>query len=161
MTLFLVIGGIGVLLLLVTLVIGDVLDFDFGGELVSGPALAAFLGAFGFGGALALNAGASTGIAVVVGLVVGALIGLGAGFASAQLTKGGDESNVRTGGLVGRHATVVTAIPDGGFGTVSIVASGHITSLNARSTEAIAAGTPVVIRGVLSATSVAVERQPD
>lgn len=161
MTLFLVIGGIGILLLLITLMLGDVLDgvLDFGGDLISGPAVAAFLGAFGFGGALALNAGASTGLAVAIGLAVGALIGAGAGFASAQLNKGGDESNVRTSGLVGRHATVVTAIPDGGFGTVSIVASGHITSLNARAPQAIPAGTPVTITGVLSATSVAVERQ--
>ncbi|NLW98714.1 MAG: hypothetical protein GXY39_03315 [Actinomycetales bacterium] len=159
MTLFLVIGAVGIVLLLGTLVLGDFLDgaLEFGPDLISGPALAAFLGAFGFGGALALNAGASTGVAVAVGLVVGALIGLGAGYASAQLTKGGDEANVRTGSLVGRPATVVTAIPEGGFGTVSIVASGHITSLNARSSGPIAPGTPVVITGILSATSVAVE----
>ncbi|MBC7309457.1 MAG: hypothetical protein H5T81_05495 [Tetrasphaera sp.] len=159
MTLFLVIGAVGIVLLLGTLVLGDFLDgaLEFGPDLISGPALAAFLGAFGFGGALALNAGASTGVAVAVGLVVGALIGLGAGYASAQLTKGGDEANVRTGFLVGRPATVVTAIPEGGFGTVSIVASGHITSLNARSSGPIAPGTPVVITGILSATSVAVE----
>lgn len=163
MTLFLVIGGIGILLLLITLVLGDFLDgaLEFGGDLISGPAVAAFLGAFGFGGALALNAGAGTGVAVVVGLVVGALIGLGAGFASAQLNKGGDESNVRTASLVGRDATVVTAIPDGGFGTVSIVAAGHITSLNARAGETVAAGTPVRITAVLSPTSVAVERRHD
>lgn len=159
MTLFLVIGAIGIVLLLVTLVLGDFLDgaLEFGPDLISGPAVAAFLGAFGFGGALALNAGASTGVAVVVGLAVGALIGLGAGYASAQLNKGGDESNVRTSSLVGRPATVVTAIPEGGFGTVSIVAAGHITSLNARATQPISAGTPVVITGILSATSVAVE----
>lgn len=160
MTLFLAIGGIGILLLLITLLLGDFLDgaLDFGGDLVSGPAVAAFLGAFGFGGALALNGGASTGVAVGVGLGVGALIGLGAGYASSHLTKGGDESNVRTSSLVGRHATVVTAIPEGGFGTVSIVASGHITSLNARAQEPLAAGTPVEISAVLSATSVAVRR---
>ena len=76
MTLFLVIGAVGIVLLLGTLVLGDFLDgaLEFGPDLISGPALAAFLGAFGFGGALALNAGASTGVAVAVGLVVGALI---------------------------------------------------------------------------------------
>lgn len=162
MTLFLVIGGIGILLLLITLVLGDVLDgvLDFGGDLISGPALAAFLGAFGFGGALALGAGASMGVAIAVGLAVGALLGAGAGFVSAQLHKGGDESNVRTASLVGRDASVVTAIPESGFGTVSIVAAGHITSLNARAQEAIPAGTPVIISAVLSPTSVAVQRRP-
>ena len=163
MTLFLVIGAIGIVLLLVTLVLGDFLDgaLEFGPDLVSGPAVAAFLGAFGFGGALALNAGASTGVAVAVGLGVGVLIGLGAGYASAQLTKGGDEANVRTSTLLGRPATVVTSIPEGGFGTVSIVASGHITSLNARAGHPISSGTPVVITGILSATSVAVETRPE
>lgn len=158
MNLFLILGSVGVVLLLITLLLGDFLDgvLDFGGDLVSGPALAGFLGAFGFGGALAMEAGASTGLAAVVGLAVGAVIGLGAGWGSAQLKKGGDESTVRTGSLVGRPATVVTTIPEGGFGTVSIVAAGHITSLNARSPETLAAGTPVVITAVLSATSVAV-----
>lgn len=162
MTLFLVIGGIGILLLLITLVLGDVLDgaFEFGPELISGPAVAAFLGAFGFGGALALGAGSSVGVAIAVGLGVGVLLGAGAGFVSAQLHKGGDESNVRTTSLVGRDASVVTAIPEGGFGTISIVASGHITNLNARAQEPLAPGTPVVISAVLSATSVAVERRP-
>ncbi|HHU08444.1 MAG TPA: DUF4175 domain-containing protein [Intrasporangiaceae bacterium] len=160
MTLFLIIGGVGVVLLLITLVRDGVLDIL--GDVISGPAVAAFLTAFGFGGALALNAGASTGLAVVVGLVLGAIIGLGAGFVRTRLTKGGDEADGRTGGLVGRDATVVTDIPAGGFGTVSIVASGHVTTLNARSGEPVAAGTPVVISAVLSPTSVAVEpRRPD
>lgn len=158
MTLFLTIGGLGIVLLLVTFIMGDFLDgmLEFGGDVFSGPAVAAFLGAFGFGGALALNAGANTGVAVGVGVLVGLALGAGAGLASAQLKKGGDESNVRTSSLVGRDATVVTAIPEGGFGTVSIVASGHITSLNARAGGPLPAGTPVTITAVLSATSVAV-----
>lgn len=161
MTLFLVLGGIGVVLLIASLLVGDLLDgaLDFGGDLVSGPALAAFIGAFGFGGALALNAGANTLMAVVVGLVLGVAIGLGAGWAGTQLGRGGDAANVRTGDLVGRPATVVTTIPAGGFGTISIVAAGHITSLNARSADPVTTGTPVTITAVLSPTSVAVQAQ--
>lgn len=162
MTLFLVLGGIGIVLLLVSLLVGDFLDgaLEFGGDLISGPALAAFLGAFGFGGALALNAGAGTLLAIVIGLALGVAIGLGAGWAGAQLNRGGDSANVRTSELIGRTATVVTTIPAGGFGTVSIVAAGHITSLNARSMTPLTTGAPVTITAVLSPTSVAVEAQP-
>ena len=159
MTLFLVLGGVGVVLLLLSVVLGDFLDgmLEFGGDFVSGPAVGAFIGAFGFAGALALNAGLGTGAAVAIGIVSGAVIGAGAGYASAQLTRGGDGANVRTTSLVGREASVVTAIPEGGFGTVSMVASGHITNLNARAATPLPPGTPVVITTVLSATSVAVE----
>lgn len=159
MTGFLVIGAVGVLLLLVSLVLGDILDgaLDFGGDLVSGSALAGFLGAFGFGGALALDATDSPGAAIGIGLVAGLVIGGGVGLVSARLRRGGDEANVRTGDLVGRHATVVSAIPAEGYGEVSIVAAGHITKLNARAPGGLSSGTSVTITAVLSATSVAVE----
>jgi len=156
---FLVIGGVGVALLLVSLVLGDLLDgvLEFGCDLFSSAALAGFLGAFGFGGALAHeatdNLAAATGIGVVAGLVVGA----GAGWASARLKQGGDEANVRTGDLAGSTATVLSAIPAGGYGEVTVVVAGHITKLNARSSEPLTAGTSVTITGVLSATAVQVE----
>lgn len=156
---FLVIGGIGVLLLLVSLVAGDVLDgaFDFGGDLVSGSALAGFLGAFGFGGALAFDASGSGGVGIGVGLVAGLLVGALVGWASSRLRRGGDEANVRSADLPGRAGTVISAIPEGGLGEVSIVVAGHITKLNARSATALPAGTPVTVQAVLSATSVMVE----
>lgn len=162
MTVFLVIGAVGVVLLLVSLIVGDVIHgaLEVGGDFVSGPALAAFVGAFGFGGALALYAGAPTPVAVLAGLLLGALLGAAAGWAAAQLSRGGDTANVRTGDLVGRPATVVTEIPEGGYGTVSIVASGHITSLNARCKRGLDPGTAVRITAVLSPTSVAVEPAP-
>jgi membrane protein implicated in regulation of membrane protease activity len=155
----LLIGGAGVLLLLVSLVVGDVLDgaFDVGSDLFSGSALAGFLGAFGFAGALALDATDSMGVAIGVGLASGLVIGGGVGYLTSRLQRGGDEANVRTGDLVGRDATVVSTIPVEGFGEVSMVASGHITKLNARAPGGLSAGTPVRITAVLSATSVAVE----
>lgn len=158
MVAFLVIGGIGILLLLASLVVGDVLDgaLEFGGDLISGSALAAFIGAFGFGGALALDASGSMGIAIASGVVAGLVLGAGAGWASSQLQKGGDEANVRSADLAGRDATVVGAIPADGYGQISIVASGHITQLNARCPGGLAAGTPVTITSVLSPTSVSV-----
>lgn len=162
MTGFLIIGALGVLLLLASLVIGDVLDgvFEFGGDLLSGAALAGFLGAFGFAGALGLDATDSFGAALGIGLAAGLVIGGGVGFVSARLQRGGDESNVRTADLVGRQATVVSTIPAEGYGEVSIVAAGHITKLNARAPGGLSSGTPVTITAVLSATSVAVEPRP-
>ena len=159
MVAFLVIGGVGVALLLVSLIIGDLLDgvLDFGGDLLSGAALAGFLGAFGFAGALAYDATDSMGASIGIGLVAGLAVGAGAGFAIARLKQGGDEANVRTGDLVGHHGTVISTIPDEGLGEVSIVVSGHITKLNARAAGTLPAGTPVTVTAILSATAVRVE----
>lgn len=156
---FLLIGAFGIGLLVISLIVGDLLDgfLDFGGDFFSSAALAGFLGAFGFGGALALDLADSLGIAIVTGVVAGLVVGAGAGWASYQLKQGGDEANVRTGDLTGASATVISAIPADGFGEVSVVAAGHITKLNARSSTPLAAGTPVTITAVLSATSVLVE----
>ena len=158
MTWFLVIGGIGVVLLLVSLVGGDVLDgVDLGGDLFSGAALAGFLGAFGFAGALAAGATDDTGIGIVVGLVSGVVVGGLVGYATARLRRGGDEATVRSSDLPGQHGTVISAIPEGGLGEVSIVVAGHITKLNARAATALPSGSPVTVSAVLSATSVMVQ----
>lgn len=160
MTAFLIIGGAGVLLLVVALILGDIFDGIFegiGGEILSGAAVAGFLGALGFVGALVVGAGGSNLVGILVGLAAGFGIGAGVGWISAKLRKGGDESNVKTTALTGRTASVLTAIPEGGYGEVSMVASGHITRLNARSAAPVAAGTSVRIVAVLSATAVQVE----
>jgi len=155
---FLVIGGIGIALLLVSLVVGDVLDgvLDFGGDLFGAEAVAGFLGAFGFAGAIAMDSTDSLGTSIVVGLVAGAVIGAAAGWASRILKRGGDESNVRSSDLAGRHGTVISAIPEEGYGQVSVTVAGHITTLNARCPGGLPSGTAVTITAVLSPTSVLV-----
>ncbi len=160
----LVIGGVGILLLLVSLVLGDIVDGvleSVGPDAFSGLAVAGFLAAFGFVGALTLDAGASSGVAILVGVVAGVAAGAAAGWASTALMRGGDESNVRSSGLVGLTGTVVEPVPDEGYGMVSVVAAGHITRLNARADEPLPSGTAVVVKAVLSPTSVTVTRQPD
>lgn len=156
---FLLIGAVGIALLLMSLVVGDLLDglFDFGGDLFSGAAMAGFLGAFGFCGALAYDSSDNMLLSIAVGLVAGLIVGAGAGWISWKLKQGGDESNVRTGDLTGASGTVISAIPDDGYGEVSIVVSGHITKLNARAGAALSAGTPITITAILSATAVLVE----
>jgi membrane protein implicated in regulation of membrane protease activity len=160
MLVFLIIGGVGIVLLLIFLIVGDLFDglFDFAGDLLSGAALAGLIGAFGFVGALILGATNSLGWAIGGGIVGGILIGLGAGWLSWRLRQGGDEATVRTGSLVGRQATVINPIPADGYGEIRIVAAGHLTKLNARSASPIDAGESVFITAVLSATSVTVDR---
>ncbi len=160
----LVIGGVGILLLLVSLVLGDLVDGlleSVGPDAFSGLAVAGFLAAFGFVGALTLDAGAPSGVAILVGVVAGVAAGAAAGWASSQLMKGGDESTVRSAGLVGLSGTVVEPVPEDGYGMVSVVASGHITRLNARADGPLSSGTAVVVTAVLSPTSVKVTRRPD
>jgi membrane protein implicated in regulation of membrane protease activity len=158
----LVIGGVGVLLLVVSLVAGELVDGlldGLGSDILSGLAIATFLGAFGFVGALTLDATDSTGWAVGAGLAAGVVVGVGTGSATRSLMKGGDEHTVRTGRLVGISGSVIDAIPEGGLGQITVTASGHITRLNARADEPIPSGTAVTVTEVLSPTSVRVARR--
>ncbi|MBM6402843.1 hypothetical protein JQN72_01105 [Phycicoccus sp. CSK15P-2] len=158
----LVIGGVGIALLLVSFLLGDLVDGfldGIGPDALSGLAVAGFLAAFGFVGALTANAGASNAVAILAGLVAGVAAGAGAGWASTRLMRGGDEATVRSTGLVGLSGTVVEPVPDEGYGMVSVVAAGHITRLNARAAEPLPSGTAVVVTAVLSPTSVTVARQ--
>jgi membrane protein implicated in regulation of membrane protease activity len=161
LTALLVIGGIGILMLLISFVAGEALDGmleSVGPDFLSGLAVAGFLAAFGFVGALVLDLTGSNGAALGAGLVAGALVGVGAGKASQVLMRGGDESTVRSSGLVGLTGSVIDAIPADGLGQVSVVAAGHITRLNARADEPLPNGTAVTVTAVLSPTSVRVSR---
>ena len=164
MVAFLVIGGLGIVLLLVSLLIGEFLDGMFdgvGGEWFSGAAVAGFLGAFGFAGALAYNASSSTVVAIVTGILAGLVIGAGVGVLTARLRSDDDTTTVRSANMVGVHGTVISDVPAAaaGYGEVSIVVAGHITKLNARSVDALPAGTAITVAAVLSPTSVSVERR--
>ena len=161
MTTFLVIGGVGVALLLISVVVGDFVHGVFEGlgtDLFSGVALAGLLGAFGFVGALVYGGtGENLTLAIVCGLVAGLAVGAAVGWLSLKLHRGGDESNVRTADLAWKNGTIISAIPADGYGEVSVVAAGHITKLNARSSTPLPAGTPITITAVLSPTAVMVE----
>ncbi|MDZ5660725.1 hypothetical protein HN031_04000 [Nocardioides sp. zg-1308] len=160
MTVFLVVGALGVVLLLVALLVGDVLDGaleGLGAGFFSTEALAGFLGALGFGGAIALEVTGSTSLAVVVGVVLGVLLAVAAAKASRFLHGSGETDTVRTSDMVEKIGSVVSAIPDGGFGVVSISVGGHITRLNARSSTAVPAGTQISVTQVISPTAVQVE----
>jgi membrane protein implicated in regulation of membrane protease activity len=163
-TTFLVIGGLGVALLAVSLFVGDVLHFghpDADGPF-SVPAIAGFVGAFGFGGAIAATLTGGGGIlAVVAGLVAGVVLAVPSAWGTMLL--GRAAARMRTdatptrGDLVGRLGVVVTPITHGGYGEVRITIGGQPVKLNARSDKPVALGARVFVVEAPSDTSVVVE----
>lgn len=167
MTVFFVIGGIGVALLLVALLVGDILDGALGfdgidslqgldSDLLSTAGVAGLLGGFGFGGAIGLALTGSMLVAILVGLMLGFLLGWGAGKLTHLLRSQGADVAPSTSSLIGVEAQVITAVPEEGYGQVRVSHRGHTYTLNAKAPVALDSGTRVWISGVLSATSVEV-----
>lgn len=159
MTVFIVIGIVGLVLLAVSLLLGDLLDGVgdvIPSDLFSTEVIGAFIAATGFGGAVAEAAGAPTPVAWAVGLAAGVLFG----WLGARLTRlvrgGGSDGTVRTDDAVGHAGKVVSAIPADGFGSVTVFLGGHTLRLNARSDVPLEAGAEVHVTGVISPTAVTV-----
>ncbi|MGH9150877.1 MAG: hypothetical protein ACRD03_00395 [Acidimicrobiales bacterium] len=165
MTVFLVVGIVGTAIIILSLVFGDLLegvfdsiDVDAGAGALSAPVIGSFLSAAGFGGALvmaATNSGALIG-ALGGGAVGSAIAGL-ALLLTRSLMRMSTDASVRLEDLVARSGTVVTRIPDGGLGEVSLVHLGQRMKLNARAEVAVPTGTEVVVIAVTSSSSVLVE----
>ena len=167
MTVFFGSGGVGIALLLLALLIGDVLDGALGldglegfnaldADVFSTAGIAGLLGGFGFAGAIGLELTGLMPVAIVLGLVVGALLGWGAGKLTALLRRQGSDVAPSTASLIGAEALVITAIPENGYGQIRLRYGGHTHTLNAKGPVELDAGTRVWISGVLSATSVEV-----
>jgi hypothetical protein len=125
---FLAIGGVGLLFLLVSLLVGDVFEamgFDFGLDashdfgVFDSRVIAVFLTAFGGFGVI--------GAALGYGAFAGSLFGLlgGAGFGAVVFYFGKllynqqSSSSVSAENLIGRTAQVVVGIEPGGLGQIS------------------------------------------
>jgi hypothetical protein len=162
-TTYLVVAGLGMLLLVVSLVLGDLLDGALdalAGDTFSTAVIGAFLSALGFGGALAQGLGAPWVVSLPVGVVAGVGFGWFAAWLTGLLRSGTSDGTPATDDAVGREGVVVTAIPTDGFGTVKVLVGGHAMRLNAR-VEAdhplpIEPGTRVHVTGTLSPTAVVV-----
>jgi hypothetical protein len=164
MTVFAVLGVIGLLFLLLSLVVGDWidglvdLDLDVDSDgLLSGPVIGAFVAAFGIGGAFVL---ATTDAPLVVASLGGTANGLVVGYVAFRLTGAfmhmPTDPPVRTTDLVGKSGRVVIPIPDEGLGEMLVRHAGQPLKLSCRADRALTAGTPVVITEVLSSSSVVV-----
>lgn len=165
MTTFLIIGGVGIALALIALVVGDLLDGAVGldaldNDLFSISSLSAFVGAFGFGGALGLSVVDNVAVAVASGVVIGALAAWGA-VALTRRLKHDERHTFRSDSLIGHPARVITAIPDGGFGEVQVVAGGHVRKFSARSARPLQSGTEVWVSAIVSPTAVEVRPSGD
>lgn len=165
-TAFIVIGAVGLAIVIVTLLLGEIFDgllgafdVDVGGGIFSAPVIGSFLAAFGFGAALIMFAGG-------VGATAGALGGLASGLVVGgfaltimrSLMNMPTDATVTTRGLEGVRGTVITPIPAHGYGEVTIRHHGEQRKYNAQAMEDLPSGTPVEVTGVLSASAVTVVR---
>jgi membrane protein implicated in regulation of membrane protease activity len=160
---FLVIGGLGVLVLAVSLFVGDVLHFgqpDLDGPF-SVPAIAGFVGAFGFAGAIAAELVGSGAAGWLVGSVVGAVAAVPTAWLAMRLARAA--SRMRTDAtptrsdMLGQLGVVVTPIPVPGYGEIRITLGGQPVKLNAASDKPLPLGTRVFVIEARSDTSVVVE----
>ena len=161
---FVIIGLVGVGIVVVSLLFGDFLDGifdldlgDVGDGLLSTPVIGAFLAAFGAAGALLIR-GLETSLpnAILGGLGSGVVLG-GATFGLVRaLMHMPTDATPKTSDLVGSIGTVVTPIPDGGLGEITVVSAGQRIKLSARADAPIAHGTSIVVVAVTSPTSVIV-----
>lgn len=162
---YIVIGSIGLGLVVISLLVGeifegvfDALDLD-GGGVFSTPVIGSFLAAFGFGAALIIySADPGPGMSALGGLASGIVVGGVALFMTKSLMNMPTDEPVKSSGLAGRTGTVVTRIPEDGYGEISVTYAGQYMKVSARAAEPIPAGTRVVVTDVTSASSVVVAR---
>jgi len=159
MTIFLVIGAIGLLFLLVSLVVGDVFEamgFDFGLDashdfgIFDSRVIAVFLTAFGGFGSIGTTLGYSAFGSSLFGLLGGAAFGAVVFYFGKLLYDQQSSSSVSTENLIGRTAQVVVAIKPGSVGQISCRIGEERVEKLARTTggEEIKAGQSVRIESI-------------
>ena len=159
MTTFLVIGIVGLVLVGISLVLGDLFDgvFDaLAGDVFSSAVLGGFVSAFGFGAALMQGIGAPTVAAVPVGIAAGVVVGWLAWWLTKLVKDSSSDDALSTDDALGRAGRVITAIPADGFGAVRLMIGGHSVQLNAKAESPIDPGTEVHVTQILSPTAVLV-----
>ena len=161
---FLAVGGVGIAVLLLSLVIGEIGEFGHGDAdgPFSVPALAAGLGGIGFGGAAAsallpdLPGVVTVLLCLLVGLVVASPLAAGAVKLSASLRDMPTEPTLTSAHLLGAQGVVVSRVPAHGLGEVRLTVAGQQLKYHARSDVALPTGTPVYVVDTPTETSVQV-----
>jgi membrane protein implicated in regulation of membrane protease activity len=164
---FLVVGGLGVLVLLVSLLVGEIGELGLGDVDADGPfslpALAALVGGVGFGGLAAtavlpdaLPPTLTVLLALAAGLVVAVPLAWGAVRLSRALRTMPTQETLTRHHLLGAQGVVVSAVPSSGFGEVRLSVAGQQLKFSARSEVPLPAGTPVYVVDTLSDTAVEV-----
>jgi membrane protein implicated in regulation of membrane protease activity len=164
---FLVIGGIGVAVLVLSLIVGEIggalhVDADADGPF-SVPAIAALVGGVGFGGAAAVSVlpgSLGDGLTVLIALVVGLAVAIPLAWAAVRFSRSlRDMPTAETltrHHLLGAQGVVVSAVPAAGYGEVRLVVGGQPLKISARSDVPLPAGTPVYVTDTISDTAVEV-----
>ena len=114
MTTFLVIGIVGLVLVGVSLVLGDIFDgvFDvLAGDVFSSAVLGGFVSAFGFGAALMQGIGTPAVVSVPVGIAAGVVVGWLAWWLTKLVKDGSSDGTLTADDALGRSGRVITAIP--------------------------------------------------
>jgi membrane protein implicated in regulation of membrane protease activity len=171
---FLAIGCFSLILLGLSLVGGHI-HFHLGhlhighgpnsGSNVTLPAIAGFLGMFGFVGAIAAVLSGTTGVAAAL---LATAVGLAAGVPSAWIanrlmdaaTRMNTDATLQSDDLIGATGVVINPVPVGGYGEVRLNVAGQPIKFNARADQPLARGTSVFVIEVPSPTSVLVEPTP-
>jgi membrane protein implicated in regulation of membrane protease activity len=133
-----------------------------GGFNLTLPVIAGFIGAFGFGGAIAaeLLPGHSALLAGGIGLLAAVPTAWGAGRLVDAAINIRTDATPTSGDLIGTTGVVISPVPAGGLGEVRLSVGGQPMKLNARSAQPLAIGTHVFVIEVPSPTSVLVEPTP-
>lgn len=158
---FLIIGVVGLLLMILSSLVGDLLDglFDaMPGGLFNGTVVFSFVAAFGFGGALAMSMfDAEMPAAIGAGTLAGAVIGLGA-YGFMRFLQSSEDPAGLTGpsAVVGKSAVVITPAKAGNYGEVSMTINGHPEKRSFLCDEDTVRGQRVIVEASLSSTSVKV-----
>jgi membrane-bound ClpP family serine protease len=159
MTTFLVIGVVGLVLVGVSLVLGDLFDgvLDaLAGDVFSSAVIGGFVSAFGFGAAVMQGLGTPSFVSVLVGLGAGVAVGWLAWWLTRLVKDGGSDGTLTADDALGRSGKVVTSIPAEGFGTIRLMIGGHSVQLNAKAEAPVEPGTEVHVTQILSPTAVLV-----
>lgn len=162
---FLVIGALGLLVLLLSLFVGELGDLGLGDAdgPFSVPAVAALLGGIGFGGAAAVSVlpgSLADGVTALIALAVGVAVAVPLAWAAIRLSRAltdmPTQPTLTRHHLVGAQGVVVSTVPSPGYGEVRLVVAGQQLKFSARSDVPLATGTPVYVVEALSETAVEV-----
>nr|WP_198154206.1 hypothetical protein [Catenuloplanes japonicus] len=164
---FLLVGGFGAAILALALLGAGalrVVHVDLGGP-ASVESIAAFLGAFGFGGAIAVEVmGARTTGQLLAAAGVGVAAAVPTAYMAVRLSRWArnipTDATLTRADLVGAIGVVVTAIPVHGYGEVRVRAGGLPVKLYARADTPLALGAEVFVVEAPSDTSVIVVPLP-
>ena len=155
---FLIIGGVGFTLLVLTWVVGEMFDLghdlasfvgheigtanvDLGGHEMAGPSpfssrvVFTFLTAFGGGGAIASIAGQPMGISILYALVAGLAMATSTWLLARLLWQRQSSSTLEMSSLVGRTGRVVVDMTPQATGQVTLLVGGGSVTFLARSRE--------------------------